>query len=226
MIEIDGSHGEGGGQIVRTAVALSAVTGTSVRISKIRQGRPKPGLAAQHARAVEALAQICSGDIYGAQPGSSEITFVPGQVQGGRYSIDIGTAGSITLLVQCLLPALTTADGPVHLEIRGGTDVRWSPTIDYVRQVFLPALREFGASVEVLEVRRGYYPRGGGFVALDVTPRALRPAELLDPVVSVIEGISHSSNLPDHVAARQAESARQVLQSAGYEAEISTQAIK
>lgn len=226
MIEIDGSYGEGGGQIVRTAVALSAVTGKSVRVSKIRQGRPKPGLAAQHARAVEALAQICSGDIYGVQPGSSEITFVPGPVLGGKYSIDIGTAGSITLLMQCLLPALVTADGPVHLEIRGGTDVRWSPTIDYVRQVFLPALREFGALVEILEVRRGYYPSGGGFVALDVTPKALRSAELLKPVISAIEGISHSSNLPDHVATRQAESAREMLQGAGYEAEIATQMIK
>src|SRR3974390_2186018 len=103
MIEIDGSYGEGGGQIVRTAVALAAVTGTSIRISKIRQGRLKPGLAPQHAQAILALAAICSAKTEGIVPGSSEITFEPGQIRDGSYRADIGTAGSITLFVQCLL---------------------------------------------------------------------------------------------------------------------------
>src|SRR5512137_404113 len=102
MIEIDGSFGEGGGQIVRTAVALSAVTGKPVRITKIRLGRPKPGLAAQHARAIMALAGICDARTSGATPGSSEITFSPGVIRGGSHRVEIGTAGSVTLLMQCL----------------------------------------------------------------------------------------------------------------------------
>jgi RNA 3'-terminal phosphate cyclase (ATP) len=103
MIEIDGSFGEGGGQIVRTAVALSAVTGKPVRIIRIRQGRSKPGLAAQHARAITALAAICDAKTSGATPGSSEIVFTPGEIRGGRHRVEIGTAGSVTLLMQCLL---------------------------------------------------------------------------------------------------------------------------
>ena len=143
MIEIDGSFGEGGGQIVRTAVALSAVTGKSVQIKQIRQGRPKPGLAPQHACALSALADICKGKTSGIAPGSSEITFMPGEIRGGHHKVKIGTAGSITLLMQCLLPALLKADGPSTLEVEGGTDVEWAPTVDYFRNVFLPALACF-----------------------------------------------------------------------------------
>jgi len=113
MIEIDGSYGEGGGQIVRTAVALSAVTGMPVCIRRIRQGRPKPGLALQHVRAITTLADICSAKTSGIEPGSMQITFAPGKIRGGSYSVEIGTAGSVTLLMQCLLPALLKADGPI-----------------------------------------------------------------------------------------------------------------
>lgn len=216
MMEIDGSYGEGGGQIVRTAVALAAVTGTSIRVSKIRQGRPKPGLAPQHAQAILALAGICSAKTAGIAPGSSEITFEPGKIKGGNYSVDIGTAGSITLLVQCLLPAMIWADGPITLTVNGGTDVRWSPTIDYFKRVFLPALREFGAWVKVEVRRRGYYPRGGGSVVLTVTPGYMKPAHLEPQETGIVEGVSHCSNLPEHVARRQAESATVALKDAGY----------
>lgn len=223
MIEIDGSYGEGGGQIVRTAVALSAVTGKPVRIKKIRQGRPKPGLAPQHAQAVSALARLCSAKITGVKPGSPEISFDPGAIQGGHYQIDIGTAGSITLLMQCLMPATFKADGPVTLEIRGGTDVQWSPTIDYFKNVFLPALACFRAEVS-LEIRqRGYYPKGQGSVLLNVEPSDLQSAHLTRSEIQRVEGISHCSNLPEHVARRQAESALQALKEAGYDAEVSSE---
>ena len=167
MIEIDGSLGEGGGQIVRTAVALSAVTGKPVRITRIRQGRSKPGLAAQHARAITALAVICDARTSGATPGSSEIVFTPGEIRGGRHRVEIGTAGSVTLLMQCLLPALLRADAPSSLHILGGTDVNWSPTVDYFKNVFLPALSSFGAKVSLDVLQRGYYPRGQGEVLGD-----------------------------------------------------------
>jgi len=172
MIEIDGSFGEGGGQIVRTAVALSAVTATPVRITRIRQGRSKPGLAAQHARAVTALADICGARVSGAAPGSSEVIFTPGTIRGGRHRVEIGTAGSVTLLMQCLLPALLCADAPSSLHIQGGTDVNWSPAVDYFKNVFLPALSSFGARVSLAVLQRGYYPRGQGEVLLEVACRS------------------------------------------------------
>jgi RNA 3'-terminal phosphate cyclase (ATP) len=226
MIEIDGSFGEGGGQIVRTAVALSAVTGKPVQIKQIRQGRPKSGLAPQHACAISALSDLCDAKTSGVTPGSSEITFVPGEIHSGLYKVDIGTAGSVTLLMQCLLPALFKADGPSTLEVQGGTDVEWAPTVDYFRNVFLPALECFGAKVN-LEVRqRGYYPKGRGCVLLYVEPAKLNACHFKCQKSGTVLGLSHSSNLPMHVARKQADSAIQALKEAGYEAQIDIETLK
>lgn len=235
MIEIDGSFGEGGGQIVRTAVALSAVTGKSVHISKIRQGRPKPGLAPQHAHAILALASICRAKSTGIAPGSSEISFSPGEIHGGSYDISIGTAGSTTLLLQCLLPALLRANAPSTLSVQGGTDVQWSPTIDYFCNVFLPALQRFGAKVSLELVKRGYYPQGQGKVICHIEPSELQAAHLEPGDFSngthyrsetEIWGVSHCSNLPEHVARRQADIAVEVLQQAGFEAHIALEILR
>lgn len=220
MIEIDGSFGEGGGQIVRTAVSLSALTGKDVRVTRIRQGRPKPGLAAQHAHAIRTLAGICDAEIKGAEGGSSEVVFSPKRIRGGSYLAEIGTAGSVTLLMQCLLPALLRADGPTSLRVVGGTDVQWAPSVDYFRNVFLPALSLFGAKVSLGLIRRGYYPRGQGEVLLQVEPAELKAAHFEKRKSGLVRGISHCSNLPEHVAGRQAESAIKRLHEAGYEAEI------
>ena len=224
MIEIDGSYGEGGGQIVRTSVALSAVTGKGVLIKRIRQGRPKPGLAAQHAQAIKTLGQICNATIKGAEPGSSEVLFCPQEICGGNRRVEIGTAGSVTLLMQCLLPALLHAEKRTSLYVQGGTDVQWSPTVDYFRNVFLPALSFFDGKARLELLRRGYYPRGQGEVLLEVEPSHLKPAyirhEPLAASQNRIRGISHCSNLPQHVAERQAASAIERLQEAGYEAEV------
>ncbi|HUI40034.1 MAG TPA: RNA 3'-terminal phosphate cyclase [Methanothrix sp.] len=231
MIEIDGSYGEGGGQIVRTAVALSAVMGKAVRIKRIRQARPKPGLAPQHAQAILALAWLCNGRASGVEPGSSEIAFEPGEISGGSYRVDIGTAGSVTLLMQCLLPAMLKAGGPVSLEVNGGTDVSWSPTVDYFMRVFLPALARFGARASLELKLRGYYPKGQGSVLLKIEPELLKPARFEAPRGGVVarpsvRGISHSSNLPAHVAKRQAEAATMALKEAGYEAQVAMEALR
>ncbi len=233
MIEIDGSFGEGGGQIVRTAVSLSAVTGRPVRISNIRQGRPKPGLAAQHVQAITTLAGICRAETSGVNVGSSTVSFSPGAVRGGRHVVDIGTAGSVTLLMQCLLPALLRADGTATLEVTGGTDVKWAPTVDYFASVFLPALRSFGAIVRLDEqaMQRGYYPRGGGRVSLLVEPGHLGPARFSgggqeDDQPARVRGVSHCSNLPEHVATRQAKAAEEALHEAGYESAIDCQVLR
>jgi RNA 3'-terminal phosphate cyclase (ATP) len=220
MIEIDGSFGEGGGQIVRTAVALSAVTGDPVRITRIRDNRPKAGLSPQHATAIKALARVADAEIRGVKPGSSEIIFLPRDLRGGEYQVDIGTAGSVTLLIQCLLPALVFADSPATLTVRGGTDVRWSPTIDYLSRVALPAFGEFAVRSTLSCERRGYHPKGGGVVVLKTVPGRLHRADITPSKCGSVEGISHSSNLPEHVARRQAEAARDILKGAGYRADI------
>jgi len=227
MIEIDGSRGEGGGQIVRTAVALSAVTGNPVRIEKIRADRPNPGLSPQHVKAIQALASITDAKVEGAKPRSSKILFKPGEIQGGKYEIDIGTAGSITLLMQCLLPALLHADQPSVLKVKGGTDVKWSPSIDYFRHVALPAFALFGAGTKLKDVRRGYYPRGGGMATMEVVPGRLKAAVIPPPPDSrKVEGISHCSNLPEHVARRQSEAAIGVLETRGYDVSVKTEVLE
>ncbi|HOT07101.1 MAG: RNA 3'-terminal-phosphate cyclase [Methanosaeta sp. PtaB.Bin039] len=220
MLEIDASFGEGGGQIVRTAAALSALTGQSVRLSRIRQGRPRPGLAAQHVKAIQMLAEICKAKTRGLAVGSGDVEFQPGPVRGGRYHADIGTAGSVTLLIQCLLPALSSADGPVEISVRGGTDVQWSPTFDYLRNVALPAFCSFGLSASVELITRGYYPRGGGHVLLKVKPSGICAADL-SRIDGDVLGISHSSGLPQHVSSRQASAAVKHLEAAGRKALVS-----
>jgi RNA 3'-terminal phosphate cyclase (ATP) len=225
MIEIDGSYGEGGGQIVRTATALSAVTGKPIRIRNIRQGRPRPGLAPQHVHAILALSEICNGRTAGVEPLSQEIVFEPGCVKGGSYDVNIGTAGSITLLFQCLLPAMLKSERPITLKAHGGTDVKWSPTIDYFMHVFLSALKEFGAQVTVRVHQRGYYPKGQGSATISVEPGDLRPADLTIQDTQIIKGLSHSSNLPEHVARRQADAAAETLKGAGFDAKVSAEVL-
>ena len=239
MIRIDGSYGEGGGQIIRTAVALSAVTGTEVTISNIRSNRPKPGLKAQHMSAIRTAADMTGARISGLKSGSTELTFSPGNISGGHYSIDIGTAGSITLLLQCLMPVASAAQEPVSLDITGGTDVAWSPPIDYMAHVLLPVLASMGLKCSIELYRRGYYPRGGGRVTAIIHPSALRAVELdkeketdtkkedekergKEKEPCIVSGISHSSNLPPHVAQRQADAATAALEKAGYNSSIDT----
>jgi RNA 3'-terminal phosphate cyclase (ATP) len=220
-MRLDGSYGEGGGQILRTAVALSAVTGKPVEIYNIRKMRPKPGLAAQHVKAVEAVSSICDAEVGGCSLHSTYLSFKPAKIKGGSYDIDIGTAGSITLLLQCLMPAAMHATSPVKLTITGGTDVAWSPPIDYLRYVTLGALSRMGYDCELRLVRRGYYPRGGGCVEAIINPSTLKKISFDKNPCNIVEGISHSSGLPAHVTQRQASSAEKILREEGYNTSIS-----
>jgi len=170
MIYVDGSLGEGGGQVLRTAVALSAVTGEPVKVSKIRAGRDNPGLRPQHLKAVEGVGLLCGARLEGLAVGSTEVTFAPGRIMGGGLIVDVGTAGSATLVLQALLPVALSAPADVDLTVLGGTDVSHSPTADYFRGVFLGNLKSIGCEVETEVIRRGFYPKGGGEIKVMVKP--------------------------------------------------------
>ena len=216
MIEVDGSFGEGGGQVLRTAVALAAVLSKDIHVFNIRAGRTEPGIRPQHMTGVKATAELCSGHLEGLGVGSTEFVFKPGKLRAGTFRFDVGTAGSITLVLQTLMPILAFAPGPVQLEITGGTDVKWSPPFDYVRLVTLPILEKIGYQCELELVRRGHYPRGGGFVRFSTSgPSTLRPlVREKSGDVSKIHGVSHATALPRHVAERQATSAKKPLEEA------------
>ena len=204
MMEIDGSHGEGGGQLLRMAVALAAITRTPVSVRQIRAGRPNPGLAPQHVTAIRAVAELASAEVRGLEIGSAEMAFMPGDLVGGDRAFDVGTAGSVTLVLQaCLLPAFAAKDS-THLRIVGGTDVKWAPPLDSFAKVFLPWIRRIGGQADLLSHRRGYYPRGGGEVELSVQPTtSWSPLQLSDAgAVERVRGIAHVSNLAEDIPGR------------------------
>lgn len=218
MIEIDGSFGEGGGQILRTSVALSALTMQPVSIRNVRAGRPKPGLKRQHLTGIKVLAQLVDADIHGLEVGSTYVEFIPRERRGGRFECDVGTAGSLSLILQAVLPTAVLAPEPVSFGLTGGTDVAWSPPIDYMREVLAYTLRRMGPVIDINMNRRGHFPRGGGKVTCSVTPvQSMKPIEQETfGELRQVRGISHCVRLPPHVAERQAHSA---------EAELRTQSL-
>jgi RNA 3'-terminal phosphate cyclase (ATP) len=211
MLEIDGSIGEGGGQVLRTTLSMACVLGKKVRISNIRAGRSPPGLKAQHLAVCKLLAKICDAKVQGAEMGSTEIIFEPGWINGGEYSFDIGTAGSITLLFQAALPVLLHAAHPSVLRITGGTHVRSAPTFDYFSEVFLPCARRFGASASCNLVRAGFYPRGGGEALLSVQPSKLSGVKMGKEKHEVHCRIV-SCSLPTHVEERERQEVERLLE--------------
>lgn len=170
MILIDGSQGEGGGQILRSSLALSMVTGKPFRISRIRAGRAKPGLLRQHLTCVQAAAAISSAEVTGATLGSKDVTFSPGPIKGGSYHFPIGSAGGTMLVVQAILPALLRADEGSTITVEGGTHNRAAPPFEFVERALLPILKDAGANIDVRLERHGFYPAGGGRIVLEVHP--------------------------------------------------------
>ena len=214
MLELDGSYGEGGGQLLRTAVALSAITGRPVAIRNVRANRDKPGLAPQHVAAVRAVAALAGASAEGVELRSRSITFSPRALAGGGFRFDVGTAGSVTLLLQALLPVMIASGKPCDAAVIGGTDVRMAPPLDYFREVLLALLSRMGARVRLQVRRRGYYPRGGGEVLVSVSPSPLRPTALDAPgALQSLSGLAHVANLPEHIAARMRASALERLAS-------------
>jgi RNA 3'-phosphate cyclase len=205
MIQIDGSMGEGGGQVLRTALSLAVITGQPVTLKNIRQGRIKPGLMAQHLKAVDAAAAISYASVEGAALGSTQLRFEPGEIRSGRYRFDIGTAGSTLLVLQTIFVPLSLATGASSIILYGGTHVSWSPCFHYVDLLWLPTLRQMGFDGQLQLDKAGFYPQGGGRISATVRPAAsLRPLSLTERGASLrLGGISAVANLPVSIAERQ-----------------------
>jgi RNA 3'-terminal phosphate cyclase (ATP) len=204
MIKIDGSAGEGGGQILRTALGLSLVTGQSFHIINIRANRKKPGLMRQHLTAVRAAAEIGSALVEGAEIGSGKLVFTPAAIRPGSYHFSIGTAGSCTLVFQTILPALLMADGPSELVLEGGTHNPMAPPFDFLEKTFLPLLHQMGAKVTAILDRPGFYPAGGGRIKITVEPaKALRPIEMLSLSNISFSARAVCAQLPGHICRRE-----------------------
>ena len=213
MIEIDGSEGEGGGQMLRTALALSAVTGRPFKFDNIRARRDRPGLAAQHLTGVKGVAEVCHANVEGASVGSTSLTFEPGMVEAGDYRFDVGTAGSITLVLQACMLACARTRARTDFDIIGGTNVRLSPPSDYLEYVLFPLLRTMGYEIDVKVPNRGFYPQGGGEMKVGmargehILPLKLEKRGHFEGIT----GVCFTQKLPDHIAERMASTARKSL---------------
>jgi len=204
MISIDGSYGEGGGQILRTVVALSILSKLPVHISNIRANRPNTGIKPQHYTAISLLKELSNATTEGLEIGSSSLSFTPGTMKSGRFHFDVGTAGSIPLISQTVIPLALHIKEPLEIFLRGGTDVKWAPSWDYLTYVFLPLLNQCGIRVDCLLLKRGYYPKGGGEASFKIYPcKDLRGFIFDAPAIfGKVEGIIHLGTLPDHIGKR------------------------
>eukprot|EP00117_Sycon_ciliatum_P015518 scpid60708/ scgid15325/ RNA 3&apos; RNA terminal phosphate cyclase domain-containing protein 1 len=181
-VSIDGSILEGGGQIIRISAALACLLRQPVALHSIRAKRSKPGLRAQHLTGLGLVVEMSQGNLVGGGVGATEVQLHPGQLQGGRFQADPGTAGSVALLIQVSLPCALFAPRPTRLQLRGGTNADMAPPVDYIQQVFCPISKRFGVDCDVSIVKRGFFPRGGGIVDVNVQPVAqLSAVEMLDP---------------------------------------------
>lgn len=209
MRVVDGSQGEGGGQVLRTAVSLATLTGEPTRVENIRANRSNPGLRPQHQTAVRACAKICRAETDGIEVGSETIVFEPRtRPQAGDWAFSVGTAGSVTLVLQTLIPPLLRADAPSELTVEGGTHTLKAPTWEYFERTYLPALERTGATLDAEIERYGFYPKGGGCIRVEIEP----PAEDFVPIelrergeLRRVEATSLLLGLPDHIATRELE---------------------
>jgi RNA 3'-terminal phosphate cyclase (ATP) len=227
MLEIDGSYGEGGGQILRTALSLSCLTNSPFRMLNIRKGRKKPGLMPQHIMCIHALTLISNAKAKGDSMGSSELVFEPSAVKTGDYVFDIATAGSTSLLLQALLPPLIFADNPSSVTLKGGTHVPFSPSFHYISKVFIPVLSMLGVTLTAKINNYGFHPKGGGEITVNIEPAQNIQASCLltRGDIRTIKGISCIANLPLSIAERQRDAAFKMISQSGLTAEINAHTV-
>lgn len=226
MVEIDGRYGEGGGQIVRTSLALSSILKVPIRVINIRANRKKPGLKPQHVTCVKAMTTLTDAEVEGGELDSMELVFRPKTHRSGEFSFNVAevksSAGSVTLILQALLPPLLFSPERSKVSLRGGTHVEWSPPAHYIMYVFLPMLEKMGAQVQLSLNRWGWYPRGKGSVTLDVKPfHEIRPIHMDNQTdLKAVRGLSVSSKLPMGITKRIRRRADHLLSEAGHDAHI------
>jgi RNA 3'-phosphate cyclase len=211
MLHIDGSYGEGGGQIVRTAVSLSVLTQTPITIDNIRHNRSLPGLRPQHHTALSIMKTLSDAETSGLSVGSSRVMFKPRGFRSGSFSFDIGTAGSMVLVFQTIILGMLQTEETVTIRLRGGSDVKWAPSWDYFTSVFLPVIRGMGVNVSAELLKRGYYPKGGGEALVRIEALKKDLSSIMFPMYhpKKIHGRIHLGNLPDHIAKRMKHSVLQ-----------------
>lgn len=196
FLKIDGSFGEGGGQIVRTALTLSCITRKAIILENIRQNRKNPGLKPQHLTAIKILQKICNADVEGAKIGATSFKFIPKEIKEVSIREDIGTAGSISLILQVLIPICVVCEKKLELFIRGGTDVLWSPTFDYTQYVLGEAYSRMGINFSIKLIKRGYYPKGGGEIKIEIRPSKIRSISLTTRHTKKLKLFCSFSKLP------------------------------
>lgn len=225
MINIDGAQGEGGGQIIRTALAMSMLTRQPVHLSNIRARRSRPGLQRQHLVAVLAAAEVGGAKVSGAELGSQELRFFPGSITPGDYRFDIGTAGSTTLVLQTLLPPLMVADAPSRLEITGGTHNPMAPSTGYLQHAFAPMLSKFGPRLKISAQPLGFYPQGGGKLTASIEPtQSLNHVEIINRGAIILRrAVAYCAHLPASIGERELQHVRAQLR--WYDAAVELQTV-
>jgi len=211
FLKIDGEFGEGGGQIIRTAITLSCITKKPIIIENIRKNRKIPGLKAQHLTAIKILQKISNADVGGAKIGSTSLRFIPGDVKSCELIEDVGTAGSISLILQVLIPVVAIHNKKLNLTIKGGTDILWSPTIDYTQYVLREAYSRMGINFSIKLIRRGYYPKGGGQVNLNVISSHVNAISLTQRKTKNVNLICSFSNLSNEIINKNIENIKNKL---------------
>ena len=211
FLKIDGGHGEGGGQIIRSAIVLSCITKQSIHLENIRKNRKIQGLRPQHLTAIKILQKVANAKVIGAEIGSTELKFIPGNIENLELVEDVGTAGSISLILQVLIPVVAISQKKLNLTIKGGTDVLWSPSIDYTKHVLRSAYSRMGIEFSVELSKRGYYPKGGGEINLRVYPSHVKSISFLERKTNSVKLICTFSKLSIEKIKNQIEEIKEKL---------------
>ena len=211
FLKINGGYGEGGGQIIRSAIALSCITKQPIHLENIRKNRKIPGLRSQHLTAIKILQKVANARVIGAEIGSTELKFTPGNIENLELVEDVGTAGSISLILQVLIPVVAISQKKLNLTIKGGTDVLWSPSIDYTQHVLREAFSRMGIEFSFELSKRGYYPKGGGEINLQVFPSHVKSISFLERKTNYVKLICTFSKLPIEKIENQIEEIKKKL---------------
>ena len=220
FLKINGGYGEGGGQIIRSAIALACITKQSIHIENIRKNRKVSGLRPQHVTSIRILQKISNAKVIGAEVGSTELKFIPGDIDSLELSEDVGTAGSISLILQVLIPVVAISQKKLSLTIKGGTDILWSPCIDYTKHVLKEAYSRMGLKFSIELIKRGYYPKGGGEIKLQVFPSKLKSISFSNRKSKDVKIICTFSKIAIEIIEREIQQVKKKLTNEDYKVEV------